>query len=105
MSAIAKTQVSLVKGSDRYVGGGVRPRTVVQRRVMITGVTAGDTATADVLGFGKITDAMSAVTQGNPDSPLLVGVSQTANTLIIGTGPANATVHVTVQGTPSIRKY
>ena len=102
MAAIAQSQVSLVKGSDRYVGGGVRPRTVITRRLVLSGVTAADTATAAVLGFSQILVATSAVIAGTPDVPVLVGVSYGTNSLVLGTGPNNSTVHVTVEGAPTI---
>lgn len=102
MSAIAAAQVSLVPGSDRYDGGD-RPRAVITKRLTITGVTAADTATPAVLGLSRVTEAHSAIYTGSPNVPLLVGVDYATGGIIIGAGPSNVTVHLTVVGNPTLR--
>lgn len=103
MAAIAATQVTTVKGSDRYDGNAVRPRASVTKRVTITGVTAADTATPAVLGLSSVTAAHSGIYTGTPNVPLLVGVDYVTGGIIIGAGPSNVTIHVTVTGTPTLR--
>ena len=103
MAAIAATQVTLVKGTDHYEGNGTHPRESVAKRLTITGVTAADTATPAVLGMSKVVEAHSAIYAGTPNVPLLVGVDYATGGIIIGAGPANVTIHVTVVGTPTLR--
>ena len=101
MAAIAKAQVQLIRGSDHFVGG-LEPRTRIQRRLLLNAVTAADTATPAVLGLSSITAAHSAVVSGSPAVPVLVGIDTVNNLLVLGTGPNNSTVQVTVEGAPTI---
>ena len=101
MAAIASTQVTVAKGSGRYVGGQT-PHTAIEQRLVITGVTAADTASAAVCGLARLISVHSAMYEGTPNVPLLVGVDEINNVLIVGAGPANVTIHVTVVGSPSV---
>lgn len=100
MAAIAATQVSLYP--NRYAeeyAGTVAPLAKIERRLKITGVTAGDTATAAVLGLATVDSSSSA---HNPTGPAVVGVSVDPinNGILIGTGPSAGTIYLTVKGTP-----
>ena len=100
MAAIVATQVSLYP--NRYAeeyAGGMMPASKIERRLKLTTVTAGDTATAAVLGLATV-DAASAA--HNSTGPAVVGVSvdPVNNGILIGTGPSSATIYLTVVGTP-----
>jgi len=98
MAAIAKAAVSLYPvspgSSERYVGG-VKAREVGERRLQITGVTAADTATADVLGFSELVACGNAVYD---TSVATVAVDPVNNGIIVGAGPSNKTLYLTVTG-------
>lgn len=101
MAAIATSQVSLYP--NRYAeeyDGAVAPLASVTRRLKITSVTAGDTATAAVLGLTQVNAASAA---HNETGPAVVGVSvdPVNNRILFGTGPLAATVYLTVSGTPA----
>jgi hypothetical protein len=111
MAAIAATQVSIFGSGtvppawpatipgQRYVGGNC-PEEVVEMILKLTGVTAGDTATAAVLGFSAILGADS----GYDATGLIVvplGVDYVDNQLLIGAGPANTTVYLRITGSPA----
>lgn len=99
MAAIATSQVSLYSSDgfwSRYAGGP-QPRLNSIRRLKITGVTAGDTATAAVLGFSLLFAAYSAVYGATPTA-FSVGVDAASNEVTIGAGPANSTVYLLVEG-------
>jgi hypothetical protein len=101
MAAIAVTQVSLYpdRHSEIYVGAVGRPRGVIQRKLRITAVTAADTATAVVLGFSTVYSAHSGY-NSTVAGVVPVGVDPVNNGILIGAGPAAATIYLTVVGTP-----
>ena len=100
MAQIQPSQVTEQRGYTRYDGGD-RSRGFVSKRLNITGVSAGDTATAAVALLSQLTEAHGASSAG---TPVLVGIDTVANVLIIGAGPANAAIQVTVVGSPTIPK-
>jgi hypothetical protein len=114
MGAIAATQVSSFPANVGQVSEagaydfGVdarRPGRVISRCLQITGVTAGDTATAAVLGFSQLVKGSVGVygaTVGNPGTPFVAAVDVLNNELVVGTGPANQTLLLTVEGAPTV---
>ena len=102
MAAIVATQVSLYPNryAEAYVGS-IAPQATIERRLKLTTVTAGDTATAAVLGLATVESVSSA---HNPTGPAVVGVSvdPVNNVILIGSGPSSATIYFTVVGTPTI---
>lgn len=80
---------------------GKEQRGYVAYKLAITGVTAGDTATPAVLGLQTIMTVWGAYSATN--TSLAIGLNPTANSgtggLIVGTGPSNETIYVTVMGT------
>lgn len=110
MAAIALTQVSLYPSATPsatakvlawWYPAGKEQKQIVARKLAITGVTAADTATPTVLGFSSILDVGSAYAVGA--TSLSIGLDPTANSgaggLIVGTGPSNETIYLTVYGT------
>lgn len=103
MAAISAGQVSLypiASGSSECYVGGVSPREVLARRLKIDNVTAGDVASADVLGFSRLHESSNAFCTGTGATVAMAVVNPVLNQLVIGTGPAAVDVHVTVTGTP-----
>lgn len=101
MAAIASTAVSLYPtdgSAERYVDG-IAPRTVVEKRLKITSVTAADTATAAVLGFSKLISVSNSF--GATAGAFPSAVDPVNNLLLVGAGPAAETVYLTVTGTPA----
>lgn len=100
MAAIAVAAVSLFptgSAGERYCGGTGAPRALIERRLKITGVTAGDTASATVLGLGvvtKVTGGYNATAVG----AFPCAVDPVNNGILIGAGPSNATIYLTVTG-------
>lgn len=96
MAAITKTQVSFYPdyNASRYVGS----KDVVERRYKLTGVSAGDTASATVLGFSDLISTSNGWYSGGV---VAVAVNPVAKQLVLGTGPSNADVYVTVTGVPA----
>lgn len=101
MAAIALADVSIypLDGSDNHYVGGPQPRERSVRRLKITGVTAADTATAAVLGFSRLYAAHSAFND-DLNAAVPVGIDPVNNLLYVGTGPANDTVYLLVEGSP-----
>lgn len=110
MAAIAASQVSLYPSAGPTATGttpswwycsGHDQKQFVARKLAITGVTAADTATPTVLGLGSILD-IGAGYSASAHS-LAIGLDPTANSgsggLIVGTGPSNETIYLTVYGT------
>lgn len=104
MAAIASIVVSAypTDGSGEYSPDARRPGTRISRQLKITGVTAADTATAAVLGLSKLYSAESAVYGATPTA-FPVGIDLVNNLLVVGAGPANETVYLTIVGSPTIR--
>lgn len=104
MSAIAATAVSLYPNryAERYSGGGVDPRTRIERRLKITGVTAADTATAAVLGLATVETVSSAFNATGP-AAYAVAVDPINNGILIGTGPSSSDIYLVVTGTPKLQ--
>jgi ABC-type arginine/histidine transport system permease subunit len=99
MAAITKTQVTLypvAQGSAERYAGGVAPREVVKRRLALSGVSAGDVASADVLGLSTVLEVSNAITAANAVST--AAVNPVTNEVVLGAGPANTTVYLTVTG-------
>jgi hypothetical protein len=101
MAAIAASVVSLypTDGSAERYRGSVRPRETIQRRLKITGVTAADTASAAVLGLKtlhSVENSFGATAGAFPSA-----VDPVNNQLLVGAGPSNETIYVTVTGTPA----
>jgi len=105
MAAIAASAVSNypteLNAAELYPFGK-GSRGFIMRRLKITTVTAADTATAAVLGLGKVVAAFSGY-NGSSAGSFAVGVDPVNNGIHIGTGPSSATVYITVIGTPSER--
>lgn len=110
MAAIAASQVSLYPSAgpsatqttpSSFFPFGKDQQGYVARKLAITGVTAGDTATPSVLGFTSIIDVGAGYSATAAALPL--GLNPTANSgvggLIVGTGPSNETIYLTVYGT------
>lgn len=110
MAAIALTQVSLYPSAGPsatastpawWYSAGKEQKAIVTRKLKITGVTAADTATPNALGFASIMDVGCGYSATAPALPL--GLDPTANSgtgsVIIGTGPSNETIYLTVTGT------
>jgi len=102
MAALAATAVSLFPNrfAERYVGSVV-PRNLVERRLAITGVTAGDTATAAVLGLSRLVSVSNAYNATGP-AVATVAVDPVNNRILVGTGPSNVTLYLTVTGVPTL---
>lgn len=105
MAAIAASAVSNypteLNAAELYPFGK-GSRDIIMRRLKITAVTAADTATAAVLGFGKLIAAFGGY-NGSSAGVVPVSVDPVNNGILIGTGPSSATIYVTVIGTPSER--
>lgn len=103
MAAIASTAVSLypTDGSATAYPHGKGDRTVIEKRLKITGVTAGDTATAAVLGFNRVISASSGY-NGSSAAAVGIGVDPVNNGIYVGTGPSNQTIYLVVKGTPPL---
>lgn len=112
MAAIAVTQVSLYPSAAPSATANVPPwwyaagkdqKNIIARKLKITGVTAADTATPTVLGFSSILGVIGGYSATAPALPL--GLDPTANSgtgsLIVGTGPSNEDIYLTVIGTPA----
>jgi len=113
MAAIALSQVSLYPSATPsatastppwWYAAGKDQKNIIARKLKITAVTAADTATPTVLGFASILGTLGGYSATVPALPL--GLDPTANSgtgsLIIGTGPSNETIYVTVIGTPAV---
>lgn len=77
------------------IGTNVRDNAV--RQLKITGVTAADTATAAVLGFKRLIGVHNSF--GATAGAFPSAVDPVNNRVLIGTGPSNETVYLTVHGT------
>lgn len=98
MAAIAATAVTVLK--DDYASPN---STLARRQIKITGVTAGDTATAAALKFSKLRSATSGYNATTP-AVVAVGIDPVNNQLLIGAGPSAETIYLEVTGEPSIAR-
>lgn len=103
MAAIASTAVSVypTDRSQDFYPHGKGDRTVIQRTLKITGVSAGDTATAAVLGFKRVLSAHSGW-DATGGAPFVAGVDPVNNLIEIGTGPSASDIYLVVTGTPTL---
>lgn len=103
MAAIASSAVSLYPTNGAAVSypSGKGSRDVVRKRLKITTVTAGDTATAAVLGLQNIHAAYAGY-NGSSAGAVSIGVDPVNNTIHIGTGPSSATIYLVVEGSPNV---
>lgn len=103
MAAIAKSQVSLYPTvatggvrSSEWLGDGPVDKHTLTRRLAITGVTAADTATADVLGFSNLYNVLNSF--GATAGAFPSAINPVTDSLLIGAGPANETIYLTISG-------
>lgn len=74
---------------------------IVQKTMILGSVSAGDTATASVLGLSKVLSAHSGYNLGT-DAVVTFGVDYANNKILVGAGPTTNDVFVTVTGTPKV---
>lgn len=103
MAAIVKAAVSLYPTvatggvrSSEWLGDGPVDKHTLTRRLAITGVTAADTATATVLGFSNLYHVLNSF--GATAGAFPSCINPVTGTLLIGAGPSNETVYLTVAG-------
>lgn len=103
MAAIAKAAVSLYPTvasggilSSEWQSGGTSTRRALIRKLAITGVTAADTATASVLGFSVLHGVLNSY--GATAGAFPSCINPVTGVLLVGTGPSNETIYLTVQG-------
>jgi hypothetical protein len=112
MAAILASEVSLypsvgpsatVATPAEWYPCGKDQRSIVARKLKIVTTDAGDTATPAVLGLSTIMAVLGSGVYGASFTPCHIGLDPTANTgtggIIIGTGPSNETIYLTVMGT------
>ncbi len=103
MSEIAASQVSLYP--NRYAeayDGALAPNSSIERRLKLTSVISGDTASAAVLGLAVLARVSAALnTTGSNVVPC--AVNPVTNTMLVGTGTGTtaSTMYVTVSGSPT----
>jgi hypothetical protein len=101
MAALAATVFSEYptdKSATRY---SERNSDVVKKQFKISSASAGDTATAAVMLFGKILE-VSSVWNATTSAVATAAVDPVNNLIQIGTGPSAAELYLTVTGTPKL---
>lgn len=112
MAVIAVTAVTLYPSATPSATASVYPwwysagkeqKQIITRKLKITGVTAADTATPTVLGFSSILEVAGGAFGETATTGFHVALDPRANSgaggLIIGAGPSNETIYLTVTGT------